>query len=183
MKQQAQQLVKDINEIGQGCDKKYNVITYILNEVLTNNPGKLTLLDLTKLNDNTLEGMVSKQSEIRTEPEPEPEIHTTESSAKLSAKLSDELIKELEDLSKKITVMDELGTVTEICVRIIRKNIDKEIIFKENEKYSNEELIKGLSHIVENKYLTNDEYLKKQYARLERIREGTEESHSFVRFE
>ena len=28
-----------------------------------------------------------------------------------------------------------------------------------------------------------DEYLKKQYARLERIREGTEESHSFVRFE
>jgi len=176
MEEQAQQLVKDINEIGQGCDKKYNVITYILNEVLTNNPGKLTLLDLTKLNDNTLEGIVSKQSEIRTEPEPE--IHTTE----LRAELRSKLIKELEDLSNKITVMDKLGTVTEICVRIIRKNIDKEI-FKENEKYSNADLIKGLSHIVDNDGLTDELYLKKQYARLERIRKGTEESHLFVRFE
>ena len=48
---------------------------------------------------------------------------------------------------------------------------------------SNEELIKGLSHIVDNDGLTDELYLKKQYARLERIREGTEESDLFVSFE
>ena len=69
------------------------------------------------------------------------------------------LIKALDDKSgelgtkllENLEKINGLETETEICVRIIRKNIDKEIIFEKNEKYSNADLIKGLSHIVENK--------------------------------
>ena len=46
MKQQAQQLVEDIEKINEDCDKKYKVITYILNEVSNNNQGKLDVSHL-----------------------------------------------------------------------------------------------------------------------------------------
>ena len=50
MGKQAEKLVKDIEKIDQDCDKKYKVITDILNEVSKNNPDKLNVpsLDLKK---------------------------------------------------------------------------------------------------------------------------------------
>ena len=62
-------------------------------------------------------------------------------------------------------------------------NINKEIT-SEGKTYNRADLIKGLSHIVENDSLTGELYLKKQCARLERIREGTEGREDiFERFE
>ena len=41
MGKQAEKLVEDIEKINEDCDKKYKVITDILNEVSKNNPDKL----------------------------------------------------------------------------------------------------------------------------------------------